>query len=97
MEVLTNGDGVDLAFDYDRAVLAGIDVYTLIHLDIFDNQRAFILLVFLKENTNDLMMNMKITMKTTHNSPSGSFKSKFGRLFTRQRMRFRRLDRFLAH
>ena len=48
MEYLTDGDDVDLALDYDRTVLAGIDVDTLIHLNIFDNQRAFILLVFLK-------------------------------------------------
>jgi hypothetical protein len=47
MGFLTNGDSVDFALDYDRAVLARIDVDTLIHLDIFDNQRALVLLVLL--------------------------------------------------
>jgi hypothetical protein len=38
MEYLTDGDGVDLALDYDRTVLAGINVDALIHLSIFNNQ-----------------------------------------------------------
>jgi hypothetical protein len=47
MEFLTNGDSIDFALDYDRAILARIDVDTLIYLDIFDDQRALVLLVLL--------------------------------------------------
>lgn len=50
MECLTNGYGIDLALDYNRAVLARIDIDTLIHLDIFHDQRALVLLVFLENN-----------------------------------------------
>ena len=94
METRTEGNGVHLALDDNRRVLASKEVHCLAELSVLDHQWRLVLLIFLSVRWST-SIRQDVSNVYTYNHPLVSLEGELGWLLAHQCLRFARLDGLL--